>query len=403
MKMKKLLATFLAIVPFLVLAQVKPSIPKAEKALRENKLDEAKTIIDATTGNQEFMVDKKGAPSKNSAKAWFLRGLIYFAMDTTKKTAWHSLDPNPYAQGKEAFEKAREIDKDPKAAYFNDASGFPAMNLNSYNYIGNAYFTKAINAYNDENDSKKALDLAEKTLYFNPTDTTVLFYTSAFALNAGEQQKALTYLEKYISQGGKEPKAYATIANTYMEMKDNTNALKWLKEGQAKFPGYRDLRLLELNLYLNDKKYDVAKTMVEKELEADKNRDNYYLYGQLNRELGDKEKAKEAFKKSLELDPKYFEAATELAGLYWQDAKKYKDEIGRLGNSKEDLKKKQSLDAPYVEALRTYAPYIEAAEKLSPDDLNVLYSLLNVYTELDDQPKAARVKKRLKALGEEVD
>jgi tetratricopeptide (TPR) repeat protein len=229
-----------------------------------------------------------------------------------------------------------------------------------------------------------------------------MYYTSGFAEVAGELEKAMMYLEKYIAKGGKDPKAYSSMARIYIDKKDYNTALKWIKEGQVKYPNFRELRLYEMNIYLDQKKYDVAKVMVEKELEIEKNRDNYYLYGQLNRELGENEKAKEAFRKSLEFDPKYFEAAGQIADLYWQDAKKYKDQIGALGNSKEDLKKKQALDGPYVEALKVYLPYIEACEKLSPDDVNTLYLLLNAYSELDDQPKAEKVKKRLKALGEDL-
>lgn len=403
--MKKLLTTLLAMLPLLVFAQVKPSIPKAEKALRDNKIDEAKTIIDATTGSQEFMVDKKGQPTKNAAKAWFLRGIIYSAMDTTKNEAFMKLSPNAFEEAKTAFEKSAALDsKTPN--WFNNAQGFPLLNEQVKQTIGNIYFNKAINAYNDEQDYKKALEMAERTLYYSEPigtkDTLLLFYTSAFALSADNPAKAISYIEKYLAQGGTNPQAYASIANTYIEQKDHENAIKWLKAGQQKFPAYRDLRLLELNIYLNDKKYDVAKEMVEKELQGDPNRDNYFLYGQLNRELGDNEKAKGAFKKALELDPKYFDAASELANCYWKDAKKYKDEIGALGNSKEDLKKKQALDAPYVAALKAYLPYIEAAEKLAPDDVSILYSLLNAYTELDDQANAAKVKKKLKSLGEDI-
>ena len=194
------------------------------------------------------------------------------------------------------------------------------------------------------------------------------------------------------------------MANIYSEnKKDNVSALKILQEGKAKFPNYKDMVLLELNIYLAEKKYDVARQMVEGELKADPhNKDNHFLYGQLNRELGETEKAKEAFKKVLEIDPKNFEASAELANLYWADAKKLKDEMGKLGNSKVDMTKLKELDKTYVEKLKIYIPYIEACEKLNPDDVTVLYSLLNVYGDLDDQPKAARVKKKLKSLGEDV-
>ena len=403
--MKKTLVTLLAVLPFLVFAQVKPSIPKAEKALKEGKIDEAKTIIDATVGNQEFMVDKKGQPTKNAAKAWFLKGLVYFAIDTTKKEQFKSLDPNPFKVGSEAFDKSTALDS--KSIYFfTDANGLPLLNDNMKAILGINYYNKAITGYNEKKDPKEVLDYAEKTLYFIPNDTSILLYAGGvFAPTAGEVDKGLAMLDKYQKAGGNLPEVYTLIANIYVEKKkDNASALKVLEEAKAKFPKYRDFRAIELNIYLGEKKYDLAKQLVESEMKLDPtNKDNYYLYGQLNRELGDPEKAKEAFRKALEIDPKYFDAAAELANLYWADAKKYKDEMGKMGNSKAEMEKLKAMDVKYVESLKIYIPYIEACEKLSPDDVTVLYSLLNVYGDLDDQPKMARVKKRLKSLGEEID
>src|SRR5690348_12709861 len=85
--------------PTLALAQqkeIKPSVSKAESALQKGNFEEAKAIIDATVANQEFMVDKKGNPSKNAAKAWYLKGMIYTAIDTTKVEKFKSLDADPF-------------------------------------------------------------------------------------------------------------------------------------------------------------------------------------------------------------------------------------------------------------------------------------------------------------------
>src|SRR5882672_9454346 len=108
--MKKLVVFLFVVVPALAFSQIKPSIPKAEVALRAGKLDEAKAIIDATTGNQEFMVDKKGQPSKNAAKAWYVKGMIYVGIDTAKAEKFKSLSADPFPQAKEAFQKAEELD-----------------------------------------------------------------------------------------------------------------------------------------------------------------------------------------------------------------------------------------------------------------------------------------------------
>lgn len=403
--MKKTLVTVLGILPFLVFAQVKPSLPKAEKALREGKLDEAKSIIDVTTESAEFMTDKKGQPTKNAAKAWYLKGLIYFAIDTTKKEQFKSLESNPFDVGKASFEKCYALDGGKSKFFVNDPSGLPMLNDQVNALLGNTYYNKAIIGYNEKADPKLVLAYTEKTMYFIPADTAILLYAGGvFAPAAGEYDKGLEMLSRYIKGGGTLPEVYTMMANIYTDQKkDNAGALKIIQEGKAKFPKYKDLRLLELNIYLGEKKFDIAKQMVEKELELDPNKDNYFLYGQLSRELGEMDKAKEAFKKSLELDPKSFDAAAELANLYWADAKKYKDQMGMLGNSKSDMEKLKVLDAKYVEQLKIYIPYIEACEKLSPDDVTVLYSLLNVYSDMDDQPKIARVKKRLKALGEQID
>ena len=410
--MKKIFLTLFVVIPAMMFGQVKPSISKAEKALRDGKIDEAKTIIDATTTNDAFMVDKKGQPSKDAARAWYMKGLVYAAMDSTKKDQFKNLDPKPFTVVKESFDKAYALD--PKSASFvKDATGFPVITDQINAVLGNNYFNKAILAYNEKTDDKEkkaanmrtAFEYSENTLYFLPADTTVLLYAGGiFAPMVKEYDKGIDFLTRYIKAGGSLPEAYTMLANIYTEnKKDNVSALKILQEGKVKYPNYKDIGVMELNVYLSEKKYDVASKMVEGELKADpNNKQNYFLYGQLSREMGNPDKAKEAFKKVLELDPKDFDGAAELANLYWADAKKIKDEMGKLGNSKAEMEKLKALDSKYVEQLKIYIPYIEACEKLSPDDVTVLYSLLNVYGDLDEQPKAARIKKKLKSLGEDV-
>jgi tetratricopeptide (TPR) repeat protein len=333
-------------------------------------------------------------------------------MDTTKKAQFKTLDPNPFAVAAESFDKAKALDS--KAPYFvKDATGFPLLNDQIYGVYANSCFNRAINAYNEKTEDKDkklantkiAFEMSERTLYFIPTDTSVLLYAGGvFAPGIQEYDKGISMLRRYIAAGGKLPEAYTMMSNIYSQnKKDNVSALQVLKEGHQKFPNYKDMVLMELNIYLGEKKYDLAKNLVEEEVKADpNNKDNFFLLGQLNRELGDRAKAKDAFKKVIEMDPKSFDASTELANLFWADAKDLKDQMGKLGTSKTDMEKLKELDAKYVEKLKIYIPYIEACEKLNPDDVNVLYSLLNVYGDLDDQPKSARVKKKLKSLGEDV-
>src|SRR5688572_1689253 len=168
--MKKLLLLLAIAVPLSSLAQkeAKPSLPKADKAFKENKLDEAKAIIDVTTASQEYMVDKKGQPSKNAAKAWYLKAIIYAALDTSKNEAFKALAPDAFSVVKESMNKAKEIDKDQSATFINDALGFPMPNAVVETGFAQAWFTRAVTAYQDEQDYKKALKLIEETMYFIP-------------------------------------------------------------------------------------------------------------------------------------------------------------------------------------------------------------------------------------------
>ncbi len=143
--------------PVAVMAQkeVKPSVLKAEKALKERKLDEAKAIIDATVESQEFMVNKKGEPSKQAAKAWFLKGVIYAAIDTTKNEKWKSLDSDPFPKAKEAFDRSAEIDKGESKGFILNELGLPMPNDDIKRAIAQQYINKSITAYKDEKILRK--------------------------------------------------------------------------------------------------------------------------------------------------------------------------------------------------------------------------------------------------------
>ena len=149
--MKKLLFVLAIAVPLSALAQkeIKPSVVKAEKALKDNKLDEAKSIIDATTSNQEFMVDKKGQPSKNAAKAWYVRGVIYASLDTTKNASFKALEPKPFPIAKEAFEKAKQLDGGKSESFVTDNIGIPIFNSQVEGTLAQFYFTKAVTSYQE--------------------------------------------------------------------------------------------------------------------------------------------------------------------------------------------------------------------------------------------------------------
>ncbi len=402
--MKKIAILLIGIIPFAALAQkpIKPSTNNAEKALRAGKFDEAKAIIDVTTTSDEFMLDKKGNPSKNAAKAWYLKGVIYAGIDTTKVEKYKSLVPEGFPIAKEAFEKAKALDKS-EIAFLKDATGvLPLMNADVNAYFAQAYFNTAINAYQEEKDYKKAFSFTEKTLYFIPEDTSILMNAGVFFGPAAEEyEKSITYIRKYQELGGKSTDAYIMLFSIYRDkLKDNDKALALAQELVKKFPTNPEYPKFELDMYIKMNRLPEAKAVMEKQAAADPtDKESRYFLGIISNELGSPAESKKWFEESIKIDPKYFEPQLGLAEVVYMDAKKIKAEMNQLGNSKEDFKKKVELDKIYQEQLRVALPYWEKCEKLSPDDEKVLDNLYMIYNDLEMNAQVTRIEKRMKTLG----
>lgn len=402
--MKKIAILLIGLIPLASLAQkpIKPSTNNAEKALRAGQFDEAKAIIDATTTSDDFMLDKKGNPSKNAAKAWYLKGVIYAGIDTTSVEKYKSLVPEGFPVAKEAFDKAKALDKE-EIAFLKDASGMlPLMNNDVNAYMAQAYFNKAITAYQDEKDYKKAFAFTEKTLYFIPGDTSILMNAGVFfGPSAEEYDKSISYIKQYQEKGGKSTDAYIMLFSIYRDkLKDNDKALALAQDLVKKFPGNPEYPKFELDMYIKMNRLPEAKAVMQKQAAADPaDKESRYFLGVISMELGDPVDARKWYEEAIKLDPKYFEPQIGLAEVVYADAKKIKNEMNQLGNSKEDFKKKVELDKKYQEQLKVALPYWEKCEKLNPDEGKVLDTLWIIYGDLEMTAQVTRIEKRMKTLG----
>ncbi len=404
LEMKKIAIMLMLLMPFGVMAQkpIKPSTANAEKALRDGKLDEAKAIIDATTTSQDFMVDKKGNPSKNAAKAWYLKGVIYAGIDTTSIEKFKSLVPDGFPIAKEAFDKAKEIDQDKTPAFLNDPSGFPMMNDQVNAFMAQKYFDAAVKYYQDDKDYKKAFEFTERTMYFIPEDTSILMNAGVFfGPSAEEWDKSIALINKYHSLGGTNSDSYIQLFSIYRDKKkDNDAALKVAQDMVKKYPNNTEYPKYELDMYVKMNRLPEAKEVMLREANANPNdKESRYYLGVISSELKDMDEARKWYAEAIKLDDKYFEPQLGLSELVFLDAKEVKAQMNQLGNSKEDFKKKVELDKVYQDKLKVALPYWEKCEKLSPDEPKVLDVLYLIYTDLEMNAQVTRIEKRMKTLG----
>jgi tetratricopeptide (TPR) repeat protein len=413
--MKKTAIALLFLLPLGVAAQkeIKPSVSKAEKALKAGKFDEAKAIIDVTTASQEFMVDKKGAPSKNAAKAWYLKGLIYAGIDTTKVTKWKSLEAEPYKVAVEAFNKSKEIGKD-ELTFLSDDLGLPLLNSQLESKLAQAYLNTSLAAYQgDSKDYKKAFQYMERVVYFIPNDTSMLMNAGVyFAPSAEEYDKALEYIDRYHAKGGKNQDAYIQKFSIYRDKKkDNDKALVVAKEMIAKFPNNTEFPKYELDMYIKMNRLPEAKAIMEKSANANpKDVESRYYLGVISNEMKNPVEAKKWFNEAIKVDPNHYDSYASLADMSYKDVRAVREERNEISGTKDaDVKKRLELFQKIEVKLKESVPYWEKCEALKPNEESVLYGLLSVYGDMANydevtyNPKLEKLKKKMKSLKLEVD
>jgi tetratricopeptide (TPR) repeat protein len=409
--MKKI-ALILFLVPAILFAQekeIKPNVNKAENARKKGKFDEAKAIIDATVANQEYMT-KDGKPSKNAAKAWYIRGLIYAGIDTTKVQTYKSLDPDPYKVAEESFAKSRELDNKTDS-YIKDAMALDIKNATVEANFAQAYLNVALDAYQKQKDYKKAFKYMERVVFFLPKDTTMLLNAGVYFGPAAEEfDKSLAYIKKYHELGGHNSDSYIQQYSIHYKRKEFDTALKIAQDLTSKYPENIDYLNMEYNLYTQLNRLPEAKTLMEKKAAKDPNdKEARYFLGLISNEMKNQEEAKKWMNEAVKIDPTYFEAYLVLAKFSYGDAKKVREQRNDITGSKDaDIKKRQELFKLIHEKLKESVPYWDKCAELKPNDEETLYGLLSVYGDLaayDEtyEKKVEALKKKMKGLGMEVD
>jgi tetratricopeptide (TPR) repeat protein len=408
--MKRVVILLCIIAPLTMVAQKaeKPSLSKAEKSLKEGKVNDAKTMVDALVANQEFMVDKKGQPAKDAAKAWYLHGLVYFSLDSLKggpKTV-----DEPFKIAMESFKKAEELNKNSKNELsITDASNIiPVSRTQQMEILANYYLDQGIRRIQqDEPDYLGSIVQIEKSktvftsLPSYANDTLAYFVLTIAGQNAEKYDTAIAAAKSYYERGGKGKEPYIIMYQIYATAKnDKVKALEVIREAKKAMPNENQFALIELELLINLEKTDEAKAGLEQQVAKNpENKVLHFFLGYINTRQSNLAEAKKNFEAALKIDPKYFEAQVYLAKIVGEEAKIIKRQINALGITAADKKKKMELDGVYVEKLKVALPYWVQAEKLNPSDEEVLTELYSIYSDLGNDAQVQRLEKRMKELG----
>lgn len=369
----------------------KPNINKALKSLQEGNLAEAKSMIDDATTYEKTMDD---------GKTWYYRGLIYAAIDTTSNSAYKSLAEDPFKTALESFAKADQMAKAGSEYFTTDPNNvIPVTKTQQISQLANWYLNRGANLY--QSDSlEEALKNFEKTQVVLPKDTIAYFYAGFVANSMEDHDKAIANFEKYLENGGTSSDAYSLMINTYSGPKDDKEkALEVARRAKEKFPENPEFPKVEIGLLIDLNKIEEAKTGLEQAVVREPDNKTFHFYlGYVNSKLENWEEAKKNFTEALRVDPSYFDAQYYLAQVYMIDASKIMDQLKNLGISAADKKKQAELDKQLVQKFQIALPHWEKAEKLQPNDTDVLDRLRTIYYYLGDDANEKRVSQKLKTL-----
>jgi len=239
------------------------------------------------------------------------------------------------------------------------------------------------------------MDASSTKAYDNYIDSVIIYNAALAAKNSGNHELAANYFQKSIDIGYGGSDAYYLLKNEYVALEDSTMALDALQKGYEAYPD-TSLILFELvNYYLSigDAEEGMKFLTLAQEKESD-NPSIYFAKGTLYERMGEKEKAMEAYKESLVVDPEFFNSWFNIGALHFNNAVELYD----IANTKEDLDEYNAAKETADTELKLAIDPMEKAFELNPNEKASLETLQTIYYRLGLTEEYEAVKAKLEEL-----
>lgn len=181
------------------------------------------------------------------------------------------------------------------------------------------------------------------------------------------------------------PEIVRNVALLYTQLGDLENALNSVSEARQQNPEDIDLLLTEANIYLQTGERDKFQEMMEVAVKKDPNNEIlHFNLGVVNSDLGNKDKAKEHYERSIEINPEYFNSYINLVNVILDGDVEIVDQMNNLGNTPEDNKKYDELKERREKIYKECIPILEKAISIQKD-CGIIRTLMNIYGVLGDE------------------
>ncbi len=413
--------------------------------------------------NAEFIFKKPGKIMKDgNNEIWvYNRKKLYFTngvLDHWEQTEF--IDKDALQKSAKAILKAVELDK---KGTLKDKSSTKDLNEMVKNTIINDAITKYTakdydNAYNLMTYGYKLCELPK-----HPSDTAynskqIQYFEGVIAYNAKKYDLAEKHFEQSIKENYQPGISYHYLSDSYAASGDSATSIVKVKEGFEKYPDEEQLIIDLINYYMQrneqdkaveyidlaiqknadnpsyysakaaiyDNKTDELTKLYDKDMEeayemkkkAFQNRNNSKLKAEYQKKRDNEvnqamdqiklmdeniAKAEKLYNQSLEINPKFFNAAYNIGRLYLKRNElkaKHADWLLKVYINK-DFKKSGEFETAAKEDLKTAAQKFESALKIKPDDRELLNVLKRIYFKLHEKENEQRIIDKLNSLGAE--
>ena len=394
--MKKLILSMAMVAVASVAFGQKKIVKEAEKGFKQGNLEAALTAIDGATTNPET----SGDPATFLLKAQIHTKM--FAKDSSNTMETVEIGNQAVSTFAKAFEMAgsNKTSAVGKAVYAEELPGIPE-NLKPYSLLSlkNISFDKALKMYEEENleMSYEFFNLAGE---IDKSDSTIHYNAGFLANDLGRFEDAKRHFNYLFEIPGynKTNAYYFMVQILSTEEKNPEAAFDLVAKARKEYPNDKVLAEYEIQLLLQLNKMDEAMAQIKEALANDPNNSGLLLRsGYLKEQAGDLEGGLADYKKSVEIDPNFFEGNYYTGALLLEQAQK---ELNALNDLSDAEWEKQSpivgkkADANYTESLN----YFTKALEIKPDNTDIMIILYQVYTRLKKTAEMDAMNKKISAI-----
>jgi len=375
-----------------------------------------------TKGLEAINTSIENDQTKDWAKTWYYRGNLYYNILASKDQACKAIDKDALEKCTDSYLKALVLNfQDPELKKLDlnkedgsDVSKFIAAvkgknKVDDETYtsdiigrklvgLSGEYANKGIAEFSVKN-YKGAQESFSRSMLLSSISSridTMLIYNTALAAEYANDNKIakqlynkLINLNYNVDNNG--PTLYASMSKIYKKEGDNEKAFEYIQKGRKAYPNDNNLLVSELDYYLKSGKHEESLNNLNLAITNDPNNAIlYFARGTVYESLKQGDNAIADYKKAIEIDPTYYDANFNLGAYYFNSAADKINEANKL-----NLNETKKFDALKEEAKTDFinsVPFIEAANKAKPEDVDTANMLIKVYTQIGQYDKAKEIK-----------